>query len=61
MLIDDNSGPDPAVSEANNAAIKNVSRLVDVIFVVDGEGVLVSFHATLKKKSKKAKRAEHRN
>ena len=55
------NGPDPAVSVANNVGIKNDSRLVDVVFVVDGEGVLVSFRASLKKNSMKAKRAKHRN
>ena len=43
ILIDDDEGPYPAVSVVNNAAIRNGSRLMDVIFVVDGERVLVFF------------------
>ena len=45
ILIDDNEeSPDSAFSVAQKAAIKISCRLVDVVIVVDGEGVLVSFH-----------------
>ena len=52
ILIDDDEGPDPAVSVANNAAITNDSRIVYVIFVVDGEGVLVYFHVVANPKAR---------
>ena len=61
ILIDADEGPDPAVSIVNNAAIKNGNRLVDMIFVVDGEGLHVFFYPSLKKKSKKVKRSKHRD
>ena len=52
ILIDDNGGNDPAVSITNNAAITNDSRLVYTIFVVDGEGVLFSFHVVANPKAR---------
>ena len=44
IVIDADEGPSPAVSAADNAATEKGSRIVDVVFVVDGKGVLVSFH-----------------
>ena len=42
--VDTDEGPDRAVIVADNAAIEKDSRLADVVFVIDGEGLLVSFH-----------------
>ena len=44
IVIDSDEGPDRAVSVAENSATNKGSRLMDVVFVIDGEGVLVSFH-----------------
>ena len=43
--IDADKGPDQAVIVSDNAATEKDSRLVDVVFVLDVEGLLVSFHA----------------
>ena len=42
MVIDADVGPDRAVIVVDNAATEKDSRLVDVVFVIDGEGSLVS-------------------
>ena len=52
ILIDDDVGPDSAVSVTQHAAIGKGCRLVDVVFVIDGEGVLVSFHVVANPKAK---------
>ena len=44
IVIDANEGPDGADSIAGNAATKKGIRVVDIVSVVDSEGVLVSFH-----------------
>ena len=44
IVIDANEGPDQAAIVADSAAAEKGSRLVDVVFVMDGEGLLVSFH-----------------
>ena len=44
LLIVIDEGPDPTVSVADDAATENSSHLLDAIFVVDGESVIVSFH-----------------
>ena len=43
IVIDASEGPDWAVIVAGNAASEKDSRLVDVVFVLDGKGLLVSF------------------
>ena len=43
-VIDADEGPDQAVIVADNAATEKNNRLVDVVFVKDGESLLVSFH-----------------
>ena len=42
-MIDAGEGPDEAVIVENNTRTEKVDRLVDVVFVTDGEGLLVSF------------------
>ena len=44
-MIDNDEGAASAVSTARNRTVEDGCRLVDVEFVVDGEGVLVLFHA----------------
>ena len=58
ILIDNDEGAASAVSTARNRAVENGCRLVDVEFVLDGEGVLVSFHVVA---SPKIKAASNRN
>ena len=43
IVIDVHEGPDEDVIVADNAGIKKDNRLVDVVSVIDGEGLLVSF------------------
>ena len=43
-MIDAEVGPDVAVIVADNRATEKDRCLVDVVFVVDGKGVLFSFH-----------------
>ena len=43
IVIDAYEGLDPAVSLADDPATEKSSRVVDVVFLVDGKGVLVSF------------------
>ena len=42
--MDADEGPSPAIIIPNNAATESGSRLVEVIIVVDSEGVLVSLY-----------------
>ena len=42
-VIDADESPDQDVIVADSAATEKHSRLVDVVFVIDGEGMLVSF------------------
>ena len=42
--IDADEGPNQAVIVAHNAATEKDSRLLHVVFVIFGEGLLVSFH-----------------
>ena len=44
IVIDADEGPDGVEIIAGNATTEKGSRLADIVFVVDGEGVLVSFH-----------------
>ena len=44
IVIHADEGPDQAVIVADNAATEEDSRLLDVVFVIDGEGLLVAFH-----------------
>ena len=44
IMIHADEGPDPAFSVAGNAATEKGSRTVDVVFVICGEGFLLSFH-----------------
>ena len=46
VVIAADEGPGPAVSVADNAATEKGNRIVYVVFVIDGEGLLVSFHAS---------------
>ena len=43
-MIDAEEDPDLGVSVADNAASEKGSRIMDVLYVIDGRGVLVSFH-----------------
>ena len=43
IVIDVDEGPDEAVIVADNAGTEKENRLVDVVCVIDSEGLLVSF------------------
>ena len=43
ILIDADEGPDEAVIVASNAGTQKDNHLMHVVFVTDGEGLLVSF------------------
>ena len=43
IVIDVDEGPDEAVIVADNAGAEKDTRLVDVVCVIDSEGLLVSF------------------
>ena len=43
IVIDVDEGPGEAIIVADNAGTKKDNRLEDVVCVVDGEGLLVSF------------------
>ena len=47
-MIDADEGPDQAVIVADNSPSEKDIRLVDVVFVLDGEDLLVSFHVVAK-------------
>ena len=42
-VIDTDEGPDEAVTVEDNAGTTKDNRFVDVVFVIDGEGLLVHF------------------
>ena len=42
-MIDEDEGPDEAIIVVYNAGTEKDNRLVDVIFVTDGEGLLLYF------------------
>ena len=44
IMMHGDEGPDPAFRVAGNAVTEKGSRNVDVVFVLGGKGLLVSFH-----------------
>ena len=43
IVIDGDEGPDEAIIVEDNAGTEKDNRLVNVVFVTDGEGLLLSF------------------